>query len=88
MCSPYEILSPEPCFVFSLGCNGISGFEEDIKSRYPHCTIHIYDPTVSESSAAKVAERTQARAADHACSLYAFSRRQLTNVSSIRLRSP
>lgn len=61
VCSPYEILSPEPCFVFSLGCNGISGFEEDIKARYPHCTIHIYDPTTSEHTAAEVAARTQAR---------------------------
>ncbi len=65
VCSPYEILSRDPCFVFSLGCNGISGFEEDVKSRYSHCAIHIYDPTVSESMAAQVAERTQARIAEH-----------------------
>ena len=49
--------------MFSLGCNGISGFEEDVKSRYPHCTIHVYDPTVSEGTAAKVADRIQARTA-------------------------
>ena len=59
VCSPYEILSPEPCFVFSLGCNGISGFEEDVKARYPHCVIHIYDPTTSERTAKEVMARTQ-----------------------------
>jgi hypothetical protein len=45
--------------VFSLGCNGISGFEEDIKARYPHCVIHIYDPTTSERTAGDVEARTQ-----------------------------
>ena len=45
--------------MFSLGCNGISGFEEDIKARYPHCIIHIYDPTTSVYTAGEVEARTQ-----------------------------
>jgi len=47
--------------VFSLGSNGVTGFESDIRSRYPHCAIHVYDPTISEETAAVVAARTEVR---------------------------
>lgn len=62
MCSAYEVLGREPCFVFSLGSNGVTGFERDVRSRYPQCTIHVYDPTISEEMAAAVAEATNVRA--------------------------
>ena len=47
--------------MFSLGCNGIIGFESDIRSRYPHCSINVYDPTISEDIAASVAASTNVR---------------------------
>ena len=59
VCSAHAVLSREPCWVFSLGSNGQTDFEEAIRSRYEHCKIHVYDPTISEEVAAKVAEVTQ-----------------------------
>ena len=59
VCSAHAVLSREPCWVFSLGSNGQTDFEEAIRSRYSHCKIHVYDPTISEEVAAKVAEVTQ-----------------------------
>ena len=62
VCSAHEILSKDPCWVFSLGSNGQTDFEEAVRSRYPHCNIHIYDPTLKRSKANKVAAKTGVRA--------------------------
>ena len=61
VCSSHEVLGREPCFVFSLGSNGITGFEQDVRTRYPQCSINIYDPTISEETAAAVAAATNVR---------------------------
>ena len=47
--------------MFSLGSNGVTGFETAIRGQYPHCTIHVYDPTISEDTAAMVAAQTNVR---------------------------
>ena len=59
ICSGYEIMSQRPCWVFSLGSHGQSDFEEAIRAQYPHCNIHIYDPTISIEVAQAVEARTQ-----------------------------
>ena len=45
--------------MFSLGSNGQCGFESDVRQRYPHCRIEVYDPTISEKIADKVARKTE-----------------------------
>ena len=62
VCSAHDVLGPEPCWVFSLGSNGQCGFEADVRRRYPHCRIDVYDPTISEQTAGKVAAKTEVRA--------------------------
>ncbi len=47
--------------MFSLGSNGVTGFESDVRKQYPHCAIHVYDPTIDEHTAAVVAGRTNVR---------------------------
>ena len=47
--------------MLSLGSNGVSGFESDVRGRYPHCSMHVYDPTITEDTAAAVAARTNVR---------------------------
>ena len=57
----HEILSKDPCWVFSLGSNGQSDFEEDVRAGYPHCKLHVFDATIAQSVAADVAVRTGVR---------------------------
>jgi hypothetical protein len=47
--------------VFSLGSNGQCGFERDIRARYPHCRIEVYDPTIKVGTARKVERLTEVR---------------------------
>ncbi len=61
VCSAHQILSKDPCWVYSLGSNGQIDFEEDVRARYPHCNVHIYDPTVDEGHALRIAEKTGVR---------------------------
>ena len=48
--------------MFSLGSNGQCGFERDIRARYPHCRIEVYDPTIKVGTARKVERLTEVRA--------------------------
>ena len=61
VCSGHDVLSREPCYVFSLGSNGQCGFERDIRARYPHCQIEVYDPTIKLGTARKVERLTEVR---------------------------
>ena len=61
VCSAHEILSKDPCWVFSLGSNGQSDFEEAVRASYPHCKLHIFDPTISQTLADKVTAATGVR---------------------------
>ena len=67
MCSAHEILSQRPCWVFSLGSHGQTDFEEAVRGRYPHCNIHVYDPTISVEVAGRVADMTQVLARSQHC---------------------
>ena len=47
VCDPSKLVASPRCLIYSVGSNEDFRFETSMHLRFPHCEIHVFDPTVA-----------------------------------------